>query len=202
MSQEKPNHPEAIDAVEDLYIQAILDASPEELRVELLAMGEDPDALVAGVDAAFERAFASCARADARHAGEMSATFEPSEVGVMSDLPSLGTAGAPNPFATHDKFGLKGVARNFGCNLNFLGRLKDRLVRTEDMSAGFLACLAEALGTGADLLAEFLSGPPQVPAAVRFKSDGKPEVSKKQSLAEAIENSGLTEDQKRHLRSL
>lgn len=202
MSQEKPNHPEAIDAVEDLYIQAILDASPEELRVELLALGEDPDALVAGVDAAFKRAFASCARTDASHAEGTSATVEPSEFDVRSDLPNPGTAGAPDPFASHDKFGLRGVAKNFGCNLNFLGRLKDRLIRTEDMSAGFLAYLAEALGTAADLLAEFLSGPPQVPAAVRFKSDGKPEVSEKQSLADAIENSGLTEDQKRHLRSL
>lgn len=94
------------------------------------------------------------------------------------------------------------MARRFGCNLNFLGRLKDRLVRVEDLSAGFLARLAEALGTGADELARFLAGPARVPAAARFKSDVKPEAAGKQSLAEAMESSDLSDEQKRYLASL
>jgi len=178
-----------LDALDDLYIEGILAASPEELKAELLAIGEDPDTLVAIADAAFERAHAACA-ADACPAPTAAAP-----------VASTAEAGI-DPFAVRADGGLRGVARSFGCNLNFLGRLKDRLIRVEDLSAGFLARLAEALGTGADELARFLAGPARVPVAARFKSDGKPEAVEKQSLAEAIESSGLSDEQKRYLASL
>lgn len=189
MNRETTKDERFLDALDDLYIEGILAASPEELKAELLAIGEDPDTLVVIADAAFERAHAACA-ADAC----------PAPTAVASAAPAA--EGGIDPFAARAEGGLRGVARSFGCNLNFLGRLKDRLIRVEDLSAGFLARLAEALGTGADELARFLAGPARVPAAARFKSDGKPEAVGKQSLAEAIESSGLSDEQKRHLASL
>lgn len=191
MNREMNKDERFLDALDDLYIEGILAASPEELQAELLAIGEDPDTLVAIADAAFERAHAACA-ADTCAA--------PAADAARSVARAI--EGAIDPFAMRADRGLRGVANSFGCNLNFLGRLKDRLIRVEDLSAGFLARLAEALGTGADELARFLAGPARVPVAARFKSDGKPEAVKKQSLAEAIESSGLSDEQKRHLTSL
>ncbi|MBE7243306.1 MULTISPECIES: hypothetical protein [Methylobacterium] len=189
MNRETTKDERFLDALDDLYIEGILAASPEELKAELLAIGEDPDTLVAIADAAFERAHAACAT-DTCPAPTAAAPAAPASEGGI------------DPFAVRAEGGLRGVARKFGCNLNFLGRLKDRLVRVEDLSAEFLARLAEALGTGADELARFLAGPARVPAAARFKSDVKPEAAGKQSLAEAMESSGLSDEQKRYLASL
>jgi hypothetical protein len=189
MNRETTNDERFLEALDDLYIEGILAASPEELKAELLAIGEDPDTLVAIADAAFERAHAACV-ADTYPAPTAAAPA------------ASASEGGIDPFAVRADGGLRGVARSFGCNLNFLGRLKDRLIRVEDLSAGFLARLAEALGTGADELARFLAGPARVPVAARFKADGKPEAVGKQSLAEAIESSGLSDEQKRHLASL
>lgn len=196
MNRETTNDEKFLDALDDLYIEGILAASPEELRAELLALGEDPDALVAIADAAFERAYASCAP-ETRIAPALAASAAEGARAVVS-----AAEGGIDPFAVRAEGGLRGVARSFGCNLNFLGRLKDRLIRVEDLSADFLARLAEALGTRADELAQFLAGPARVPMAARFKSNGKPEAVGKQSLAEAIESSGLSDEQKRHLASL
>ncbi len=164
MNRETTKDERFLDALDDLYIEGILAASPEELKAELLAIGEDPDTLVAIADAAFERATPP--------APPTRASPQP-----RPHRPRRRAKAASTPFAVRAEGGLRGVARRFGCNLNFLGRLKDRLVRVEDLSAGFLARLAEALGTGADELARFLAGPARVPAAARFKSDVKPEAA-------------------------
>lgn len=184
MTQERRERLDPLDGLEDLYIQAILDAPPGELRADLLAAGENPEALVAHVDEVFRMAVAG----RGRHNVASLAGTVPVEV--------------PDPFAAHDKVGMKRVARSFGCNLMFLGRLKDRIVRVEDLSAGFLARLADALGTEAVVLSAFLAGSARIPTTARFKSDTKPEILDKQSLAEAVEGSALTGEQKTHIMSL
>ena len=189
MNREMTKDEKFLDALDDLYIEGVLAASPEELDAELLAIGEDPDMLVAIADAAFERAHATCAAATCPAPTVTASAAAMAENGI-------------DPFAVRTDGGLRGVARSFGCNVNFLGRLKDRLIRAEDLSAVFVARLAEALGTGPDELARFLAGPARVPANARFKSDVKPEAREKQSLAEAIESSALSDEQKRHLASL
>lgn len=205
MSRQSRN-PGALDAVENLYVEAILDASPEELRAELLAAGEDPEALIDAVGETFRKAVAACHEVPGQQVeSRLTAGFRTSAGTVTEGKAAFGSTpvrAAPDPFASHDKSGLKAVAKAFGCNMNFLGRLKDRLVRIEDLSSGFLAALAEALGTGAEILERFLAGPAQVPLTARFKSDGKPAAVEKQSLAEAMEGSGLTDEQKRRLGSL
>ena len=193
MNRQMTKDEKFVDALDELYVEGILAASPEELEAELLAIGEDGDALVALADSAFERALASCAP---------EGCVAPGSIETAPSHEGLGRIGANDPFAARFEGGLRGVARSFGCNLNFLGRLKDRLIRAEDLSDGFRARLAEALGTGVDELGAFLAGPATVPAAARFKADAKPEAVEKQSLADAIESSGLNDDQKRYLASL
>jgi len=109
---------------------------------------------------------------------------------------------AIDPFAAHDARGLRSIAKAFGCNVLFMGRVKDRMIRIEDLTRGFIGKLAGLLGTTSDALADFLAGPSQVPASARFKSDTKPATVEKQSLAEALDTSGLTPEQKQHLSSL
>lgn len=139
-----------------------------------------------------------CAAVDEAKARTALDAFARIEAALVPAAP----AAAVDPFAAHDARGLKGVAKAFGCNMNFLGRLKDRLVRVEDLTAGFVSALAAALDVGAQTLAGFLAGPPRVPASASFKSDGKPAATEKQSLADALDGSGLTDEQKRHIRSL
>lgn len=138
-----------------------------------------------------------CAAVDEGKARAALDTFAKIEAALVPTAPA-----AVDPFAAHDARSLKGVAKAFGCNMNFLGRLKDRLVRVEDLTAGFVAALAAALDVGTQTLADFLAGPPKVPATASFKSDGKPAATAKQSLADALDGSGLTDEQKHHLRSL
>ncbi|KQP32829.1 hypothetical protein [Methylobacterium sp. Leaf100] len=119
---------------------------------------------------------------------------------------SLGKSITPpvpvDPFAAHDARSLRIAAKAFGCNVLFMGRIKDRMIRFEDLTRGFIETLAGSLGTTAETLAAFLSGPSLVPATARFKSEGKPSVAEKQSLTEAMETSHLTPEQTRHLSSL
>jgi hypothetical protein len=84
-----------LDALDDLYIEGILAASPEELKAELLAIGEDPDTLVAIADAAFERAHAACA-ADACPAPTAAAPVAstPSPYGPTEDCAAWRAASA------------------------------------------------------------------------------------------------------------
>lgn len=182
MSTSGTDHGDKRDALEAALIQDILDMSPEALRAELSALGQNPDAMIAEVDVVLKKAIGHC-RAVTAHAE-----------GVRPPV--------SDPFAVHDARGLRAVSGALDCNMNFLGRLKDRMVRTEDLTHGFLARLAEALGSHVDALSAFLAGPAQVPAGARFKADGKPVAPEKQSLAEALDASGMPEDKKRRLLAL
>ncbi|MGX7703881.1 hypothetical protein [Methylobacterium sp. Gmos1] len=96
----------------------------------------------------------------------------------------------------------KAVAATFDCSVLFLARLRDRVVRSEELSTGFIATLAKALATSAEEVAAYLALPSRIPAGASFKSDSKPEATRKQGFLEALETSQLSEQQKRRLSSL
>jgi hypothetical protein len=58
----KPTATEELERIEDALVQSVLTATGPELREEIAAAGDDPDALIAGVDAAVAAARAACAR--------------------------------------------------------------------------------------------------------------------------------------------
>lgn len=142
-----------------------------------------------------------CAAVDEAMAQAALERFARVEAGLVS-TPATPAAAAADPFAALDPRGFRRAATAFGASVMFIGRLKDRLIQAEDLTTGFVARLAQVLDTRADALAAFLSGPPRVTAGMRFKADGKPQAMKKQSLAEALDSSNLTAEQKRHLSSL
>ncbi|TXN22084.1 hypothetical protein, partial [Methylobacterium sp. WL19] len=52
--------PEDDEDVIDMHVARILAMTPEELRADTIARGEDPDRLIAVADAALARAMADC----------------------------------------------------------------------------------------------------------------------------------------------
>ena len=157
-----------------------------ELAGELALLEVDPAPECAAVDEAVAgAALAQFLQIEARLAAEQALPEPPAD-----------------PFATLDPRGFRQTAQAFGANVVFMGRLRDRLIRSEELSRGFITRLAEVLGTTADALAAFLAGPPRLPAQALYKADGKPEARDKWTFAQALDGSNLTDEQKRHLASL
>lgn len=96
----------------------------------------------------------------------------------------------------------RAVAANLGVNTSFVQRLRDRLIEVEDFSNGLLEAIAAAVGTNLEAMKDFLAGVPPAPATRMFKADEKPSYPAKQSLQQALDDSGLDEDQKHRLLSL
>lgn len=61
-TSKKPTAREELERIEDALVDNILNASGDELREELAAVGLDPESCIARVDAAISNAKAECAR--------------------------------------------------------------------------------------------------------------------------------------------
>jgi hypothetical protein len=66
------------DGLEDAFIESILTAAPEDLRQELLAAGEDPDAYVRTADVVLAEVLAQSSRRKLDDAKKAAATFRAS----------------------------------------------------------------------------------------------------------------------------
>ena len=66
MARSTDRLPEDDPDVIDMHVERILAMSPEELRAEVIASGEDPDALVEMTRQAFDRAVAQVAAIKAK----------------------------------------------------------------------------------------------------------------------------------------
>jgi hypothetical protein len=60
---DKPRPSDELERIEDALAESLLDATGEDVREEVAASGDDPDALIAKVDAAIASARADSARA-------------------------------------------------------------------------------------------------------------------------------------------
>jgi hypothetical protein len=138
-----------------------------------------------------------CASVDTRQAAESRSSLDRIEARISGA--SVAQASAADPFAGRT---LKTMAAAFDCSVLFLARLRDRVIRSEELSAGFIAALARALASSAENVAAYLALPSRIPANASFKSDGKPEATGKQGFKEALDTSQLSEEQKRRLSSL
>lgn len=108
-----------------------------------------------------------------------------------------------NPFASLDKPGFRAVARELNANNVFVGKLRDRQIEPQTMTAGFLETLSRILKVSKDFIHAHLNAEPVVRATPQFsKADDKPHVVARQSFEEAVRSSGLSDEQQRHLMSL
>jgi hypothetical protein len=71
----KPNGTDEFDRFEDALVESILGASETELREEIRAAGEDPDAVIRSVDALLASAKGACATKRLRDAQENARAF-------------------------------------------------------------------------------------------------------------------------------
>ena len=107
-----------------------------------------------------------------------------------------------NPFAQLDRAAFRSLGTRLGANTVFVAKLRDRQVDLSGMSDGFRRKVADELHAPIEVVvAHFAAG--QVQAGRQFfRAEGKPGAGEKQSFADAVRSSGLTEGQQRLLLSL
>ena len=132
-----------------------------------------------------------------------SAKLAPSRFALIEA--NLGMADGAPERAPFDGFGvleIKTVAASVGVNRSFVTMLRDRVIAVDELGSALLNLIANAIGTHVDRLREYLSMPVVPPNGQMLKSDGKPTPSTKRTLAEAMEDAGLDDEQKRRLLSI
>jgi hypothetical protein len=107
-----------------------------------------------------------------------------------------------NPFATLTRFEIRALAQRLHANTVFVMKLRDRLIRGDTMTEGFLRRLADELGVLLETVVAHFAAPAYVPSRAHFKADTKPEAGKKQTFEEAVRSCGLTPAQQHALLNL
>jgi hypothetical protein len=118
---------------------------------------------------------------------------------------TIAPATAPlNPFANLNRHEFRGFAERIGASTVFVTKLRDRLIDPATMTAGFRRRVADELSAPIELVAAHFAamGGASTGARQFYKADEKPSDAQRQSFAEAVRNSGLTDEQQRHLLSL
>lgn len=107
-----------------------------------------------------------------------------------------------NPFASMKRDELREFAKNIDANLPFVMKLRDRQIQCETIPEGFRHRLSEELRVPVHVLVAHFAAKPEMRTGARFKSEGKPVVSAKQSFEEAVRTSALTPEQQEFLLKL
>jgi len=115
------------------------------------------------------------------------------------------TAGeVANPFASLSRQEFRAFAEKLGTNTVFVAKLRDRQIDASTMTPGFRRRVADGLKAPLDVVvAHFAGAQHAVSTHGRFcKADDKPTDGGRQSFADAVRSSGLTEEQQRALLAL
>lgn len=115
---------------------------------------------------------------------------EPAATRAASDAPAR-----IDPFAGLDKAGMRAVARMLNANTVFVMKLRDRRIRPETMTPGFLAAASQALNAANDDFRDYVGAPRAMAGQRRYKSDVTPEAAEKETFEEAVQGSGLSPEQ-------
>lgn len=109
---------------------------------------------------------------------------------------------APNPFVSLDRNGIRDFGRRLNANNVFVMKLRDRQIEGATMTPGFKHRVAQELPAPLDVVIAHFADGAQLQSATHFKSDQKPEAGAKQTFEEAVQSSGLSDEQQRYLRGL
>lgn len=107
-----------------------------------------------------------------------------------------------SPFEGSSPQELRRLTRELNVTPLFMAKLKDRTIEGTSIPSGFVVWLSSHLGETVDTLRDFFSGETRMAKGLAFKSQNKPQVASKQSFWEALETSGLSEEQKQMLRDV
>jgi hypothetical protein len=115
------------------------------------------------------------------------------------------TSAAPtprNPFSSRSREQIRGLEMSLDVSPLFLKRLRDREIRSDTMTPGFIHYVAAGLQEPESVIAMHFVTKGQIPAQIHFKSDGMPAVRPQLSFEEAVRASGLTPEQQARLLAL
>lgn len=109
-----------------------------------------------------------------------------------------------NPFSDLDRGEFRAVANGIGANTVLVTKLRDRQIDPTTISVGFKRHLSRELEVPVDVLTAHLEASPTgTSESLQFyKADQRPRQGERQSFADAVRGSGLTDEQQRHLLSL
>ena len=109
-----------------------------------------------------------------------------------------------NPFSDLGRREFRAVAEGMGANTVLVAKLRDRQIDPTTISDGFKRHVSKELEVPVDLLAAHLEASPTETQGSRqfYKADHRPRQGERQSFADAVRGSGLTDEQQRHLLSL
>lgn len=109
-----------------------------------------------------------------------------------------------DPFASMDRKSFGDFSQSIHANKIFAVKFRDKQINPATIPNQYLDIVAEKLNCTVDLLLTYLNGQERRPAMGTqfFKADDRPNHDLQQSFDEAVENSGLNDDQKRFLQSL
>lgn len=159
-----------------------------ELALDALAAHDEP------VEVPVATTTPSVSRAMSRFHHRLSAVREDTAAEAAKAAPAV-----ENPFATLTRSEMRALARRLHANTVFIMKLRDRLIRGDTMTDGFLRRLADALGVRLETVVAHVAAPAYVPSRAHFKADTKPEAGEKQTFEEAVRSCGLTPAQQQAL---
>ena len=125
-----------------------------------------------------------------------------SEAAVTEPTPS--SEFVENPFSDLGRREFRALAKRIGANTVLVAKLRDRQIDPTRIPDGFKRLVSNELEVPVDLLSAHLEASPTATQGSRqfYKADHKPRQGQRQSFAEAVRGSGLTDDQQRRLLSL
>jgi hypothetical protein len=91
------------------------------------------------------------------------------------------------------------LAARVGVTPVFLLKVRDSLIEAAGFPRALSKLIADEVGHGADIVQALLERPASMPEGTMAKANGKPEVGKKQTFQEAVQSSGLSEEQRKRL---
>lgn len=120
-----------------------------------------------------------------------------------SELPARAeTVPVVNPFATLDRNRFRALTSRLEINSAFLSKLRDRAIEPATIPRGYCQHIAEEMDERLEVITSHLYALPEAVHARQFyKADAKPILGVRQSFEDAVQSSGLTEEQRRRLLS-
>lgn len=109
-----------------------------------------------------------------------------------------------NPFSDLGRREFRAVANGIGANTVLVSKLRDRQIDPTTISDGFKRHVSKELEVPVEVLTAHLEASPTEARGNRqfYKADHRPKQGGRQSFADAVRSSGLTDEQQRHLLSL
>ena len=125
-----------------------------------------------------------------------------SEAAVTEPMPSSDLV--ENPFTGLDRREFRALAGRIGGNTVLVAKLRDQQIDPATIPDGFKRCVSNALNLPVHMLSAHLEASPTATSeSLQFyKADHRPRQDERQSFADAVKGSGLTDEQQRHLLGL